>query len=266
MNRKSASSVRIRQLPTPRDQRVLTALRVHTHLTARHVRLLFFRKNGGHAAPQVVNVRLRKLIDGGFITALRVDYGRGAGPYAYSLSLAGRALLGVSARRGRPAASPVWHDIEVADFRVALEDGLHRRGGRLVEWIGEPQLRSLIRQRDFPVPDGLVYWRMRDREGALLLEDDRGTEPLSALTTKLERYEAWFGKRGHRGLLPGLGLRPRLAIVLPEKRAVRLIHVLHDRKISLTVFVGSRDSVLLQPLARIWWRSDRAELSGVFLF
>lgn len=251
-------------MPTPRDRRLFEALRVHTHLTAGQVRRLFFCKHGGFAAPQVVNVRMRKLMDAGFVSAVRLDHGHGAGPYAYTLSLAGRALLlGVPQRRRRLSSGPPWHDLEIADFRVALEEALHHRGGRVVEWVGEPQLRSLIRGRDLPVPDALVHWRLRDREGAFFFEHDRGSEPLATLTGKVGRYANFFRRRGHRRLLPGLGLRPRLAIVLPGTRAARLIRALRERDMPMTVLIGNQDNILHDPLARTWWRSDRNVLAGL---
>ena len=257
VNLKSGSSrPRTRSLPTPRDRRLFEALRVHSHLSTGQIRRLFFRKNGSTAAAQTVSTRLRKLVDAGYLTTVVVDRGRGAGPYAYALSLAGKALLGATSRRGRPSTGPVWHDLEVAEFRVVLSETLQRRAGRIIEWVGEPQLRALIRQPAAPIPDALVHWRLRDREGTFLLEWDRGTETLAVLTAKLSRYTSFLRSHGHQRLLPGLGLRPRLVIVTSRSRAGRLqVHV-QKHPLPVTVMIGADREVLGDPLMRVWWRSD----------
>jgi hypothetical protein len=262
MNRKSKSST-TRSLPTPRDLRVLEALRQHSRLTARQIRVLFFRQNGHSATAQTVNARLRKLVDGGYLTTIVVDGGAGAGPYAYGLGPSGWDALGLAVRRVRGRPGPVHHHVAVGDFRVALDAHLRQHRGRIVEWVGEPQLRALIRSRNAPFPDALVHWRLPGREGIFYLELDRGTEPLAVLTAKLARYSVFARKHGHRDLLPGLGLRPRLAFVANAPRAERLVRFIRDRRHTTTILVGVDGQVAQDPLGRVWWRNDLDSLGSL---
>ncbi len=251
----------MRFLPTPRDRLILEAIRTHTRLTGEQIRRLFFRDETGRlASPQAVSARLRRLQALGLVEPVVVDAGRGAGPYAHGLGPSGGALLGskAPARRGPPG--PVWHHLEVAQFRVNFQEEIERRGGALLEWTGEPLLRSLLKGRTgWPVPDAAVHWRLHGREGTFLLEWDRGSESLGVLTSKLRRYVRYWRARGHRELLPGLGLRPRLAIVLTSPdRAARLVRWLTAQRSVLvaTVLVAAAESALRDPLGEHWWRSD----------
>ena len=260
MNQKSATS-RLRRLwflPTPRDRLVLEALRTHGRLTSEQIRRLHFRRpSGTPVSRQAVSERLRKLTSAGVLDAVVVNGGHGAGPYAYGLGALGRQLLARMSRmpRGR-AVGAVWHLLEVAEFRVRLQEELGQAGGELVEWVGEGALRSLLfGRRDWPVPDALVHWRLQGREGTFLMEWDRGTETLAVLTAKLPRYLAYWRSRGHREMLPGLGLRPRLVIVVASpERANRLqdwLGRLSAKWPTGTVLVGAGKDVLAQPLGQI---------------
>ena len=149
---------------------------------------------------------------------------------------------------------------------IAAAQPLRKSGGELVEWLGEAALRSLFPgRRDWPIPDALVHWRLRNREGTFLLEWDRGTETVAVLTAKLARYFIFWERRGYREMLPGLGLRPRLAIVLASvERAARLQGWLgsQSHKWSGTIFLGVRQRVLNEPLGRTWWRNVNADPSS----
>ncbi len=262
-NPKSARSRRLRSLPTPRDRLVLEAVRTHGRLTRTQISRLFFRlPHGGLASVQAANTRLKKLTSLGLLEPVVVNAGRGAGPFAYGLGPRSRDLLARLARGSRlRAPGPVWHLLEIADFRVRLQEELELKHGELIEWLGETGLRSLLLgQRGWPVADALVHWRLPDREGTFLLEWDRGTESLAVLAAKLTRYLNYWRGRGHRELLPGLGLRPRLAIVVASgERRDRLIRWLSTRavlRVGPTVLVGLADAVNTEPLAPVWWRSD----------
>lgn len=252
-----------RFLPTPRDRLVLEAVRTHGRLTREHIRRLFFRLPGGHlSSVQNVNARLHMLTAARLLDPVVVSLGRGSGPYAYAISRHGEQLLqGHSNKHSDGMRGPVWHLLEIAEFRVRLQLALERSGGVLVEWQGEALLRSLFHRRTgWPLPDAVVHWRLPEREGAFSLEWDRGSESLAILTAKLVRYDNYGRARGHRELLPGLGLRPRLAIVVPSgERAERLVswHRQHrDRARPSTVFVATQADALTRPLANCWWRSD----------
>jgi Replication-relaxation len=158
---------------------------------------------------------------------------------------------------------PIRHDLQVAEFRVNLELGLEERDGRLVEWVGEGDLRSLLRGSNAPRPDGLAHWQLDGREGAILIEYDSGTEPFAALTAKLNRYTTWLREGSHRGLLPGLGLRPQLAFVAPRTRAARLVAHFAFHAPPTTTSVGIDDEVVDHPLSRRWWRSHTRNLGSI---
>lgn len=239
-------------------------------MTADQIRRLFFRRDRGYSARQTVNNRLKKLVDLGYLETLVVNAGRGAGPYAYGLTQSGRTLLqrpAPAGRRGSPG--PVWHELEVADFRIRLQEALEGAGGQLVEWLGEPILRSLlVGRKGGPVPDALVHWRLPESEGTFFFEWDRGTESLAVLAAKITRYASYWRSRGHKELVPGLGLRPRLSIVLKSaERSSRLIRWLRDRPAhaaASTTLVAVADAVLSDPLGTHWWRSDTSALGTFF--
>lgn len=258
-----------RFLPTPRDREVLDAVRTHGYLAREHIRQLFFRRDDGSLRSiQCVNARLRKLVEGRLLTPVVVSSGRGSGPYAYALASRGR-LLATGVTDARSAPQSVWHALEIAEFRVALEQELIRHQGELCEWQGEPVLRGLLGgRRGAPLPDALVHWRLGGAEGVFLLEWDRGTESLAIVTTKLTRYQHYLSSHTHHELLPGLGLRPRVAVVLSSpERARRLATWLTARRSTafhVTVFVGVSHHVLAQPLAPVWWRSDKQKSGALF--
>jgi hypothetical protein len=239
----------------------LEAIHAHGRLTRQHVRRLFFRKRHRQlTSVQAVNARLLKLAQQQLISPVVVTSTRGAGPYAYALTKRGRALLRGPAHIRSAEHGPVWHRIELAEIRVRLEESLAHHGGSLVEWLGDDTLRGLLRTSRGPIPDALVHWRLRHGEGVFLLELDRGTESLAVLTAKLERYRAMFAKRTHRELLPGLGLRPRLAIVVSSaERATRLVRwfgVRYAGAATFTFAVAVFRDVIHAPLSHMWWRSD----------
>ena len=261
---KSATSREsLRFLPTPRDRLILEAVRVHGRLTADQIRRIIFRKKDGSlVSTQAINFRLRKLVDKLYLNPVVVDSGVGTGPYAYGLGRRGAALFATAGpRRRREGVGSVWHSLEVAEFRISLQQALETKDGSLVEWVGEPMLRSiLVGRTGWPIPDALVHWRLPGREGAFLLEWDRGSEALATVVLKLRRYANYWRQRGHKELVPGLGLRTRLAIVLGStERRDRLIRWLLEHSgasLNTTIMLGYTESVQANPLGATWWRSD----------
>ncbi len=265
--RSAAWRRRPRFLPTPRDRLILEAIRTHGRLTMQQIRRLFFRRPDGRlASVQATNARLLKLSLNELIAPAVVSTGRGSGPYAYALTSAGLATLGASAR-GRATGGPVWHALELAEIRVRLQEELEQRGGSLAEWRGDDALRALLRRsRGAPMPDALVHWRLLRSEGVFLLELDRGSESLAVLTGKIRRYDALFASHAHRELLPGLGLRPRLAIaVAGAGRKARLVAWLAARRPErFTVAIAVLGDVLDHPCGGVWWRGDLRDEGSLF--
>ncbi len=242
---------------------ILSAIRVHRRLTASQIRRLFFRaENGGFAAIQTVHARLRRLIELGYLDTVVVDGGRGAGPHAYGVTTRGlRELDAPPRRRGHPG--PILHDLQLAELRVNLQLELESQGGELVEWVGEGDLRSLLHGSLAPRPDGLCHWRLKGRHGVILFELDTGTEPFTVLTAKLARYGRWLRSGSHRELVPGLGLRPRIAFVAPRGRAARLVRHLRSMRNATGVFVGVDAEVIARPLDRRWWSGQTGQLGDL---
>lgn len=249
--------------PTPRDLEVMNALRVHRRMTADQLRRLLFRRSDGECvAPQTVHGRLRRLIDLGYLDAMKVDRGRGSGPNAYGLTPRGRTVIGAPARRAGPQG-PVWHDLQVAELRIRLANDLSAAGGELIEWVGEGELRGILRGSNAPRPDALCHWRLDGSEGVVLFEMDTGSEPFAALPAKLRAYERWFRSGAHREPVPCLPLRPRVAVVAPHRRAARLVNQARSAKASaMTVLVGADSDVLRSPLVGPWWQSDAGGLGA----
>jgi len=252
----------LRFLPTPRDRLILETVRIHSRLTADQIRRLIFRKRDGSlVSTQAVNLRLRKLVSNLYLDPVVVDSGVGTGPYAYGLGLRGAGLFATPRAHRSRGSGPVWHSLEIAEFRIRLQSALEAKDGVLVEWVGEAMLRSiLIGRSGWPIPDALVHWRLAGKEGTFVLEWDRGSETLATVVLKLRRYSNYWRQRGHKELAPGLGLRTRLAIVLRTmERRDRLVRwLLEHSGLSLhtTILIGHADAIQANPLGPGWWRSD----------
>jgi hypothetical protein len=245
-------------------------VRTHGRLTGDQLRRLFFHHSDGRLVTvQAVNARLRKLVEAGLVDVVVVNRGQGSGPYAYGLGPTGRSLLQkLNAGQRGGTLGPIFHQLEIAEFRVRLQEDLGSQRGQLVEWLGEPALRALLRgQRGWPVPDAVVYWRLAGREGSFFLEWDRGSESLAILTMKLTKYRDYWRALGHRRLLPGLGLKPRLAIVVAsDERRERLEQWLRRHpNLGATVVIGTNDDVLDDPLGSVWWRADQEGEASLFV-
>jgi hypothetical protein len=197
----------------------------------------------------------------------------GSGPYVY---LAGRMADVVldkdesdrprRRRRGPRVESLAGfvHGLEVVDFYVALKEALERWEGTVVAWLGEGESRyQFVRNKKKLLlnPDAYCLWALGDEEGSFFLEWDRGTESMTRLSQKLERYEAYYRERAYHDHLGQIGLRPRLLIVVPDDRRedklCRWIATRQGRRqyTSLaTVLIATRDSVFADILGPAWRR------------
>lgn len=248
-----------RTLPTPRDERIFRAIAAHTCLSAQHVRRLFFSDGHHEATLQTVNARLRRLVDARYLRRQMLDGGHGAGPFVYRLTTSGAAVIGVPPSRGRDGPDAPRHALAVADFRVSLERDLIAEGGSL-EWIGEPELRRVRSQP--PIPDGVALWRLNGRQGVLAVEVDLGTESIATLQRKLDRYGEWWRARRYRGVAP-TGLKPRLALLCPPGRAIRLINITERIRAAGTIAIAPIALATSSPLRQSWWRSDRSGVAAL---
>ena len=214
----------------PRDLDALASLARARFLTTEQLERLHY---GG--SRRIAQRRLRALLDHGLVAgALQAEHLHRATvfrPTACALELlTDRGLELGSARPTRlPKPGKLRHAIATRDVFVAAVE-LEQRGAWKLDEVrfdselaGDPVLRAAKL-----VPDVLVRTRAKLGVDArvVFVELDLGTEPLSTLITKLERYELLRGAVEYRSaevlfLVEGDGRRRRLA-ALAAGRPVRL--------------------------------------------
>jgi hypothetical protein len=108
-------------------------------------------------------------------------------------------------------------------------------------------------------PDAYCLWALGAEEGAFFLEWDRGTESMTRLAQKFERYDGYYQVYAHHDHLGEVGLRPRLLIVVPDERRERKVINWLTRRLQKgqfgslpTTLVSTRDAVLKDPVEPIW--------------
>jgi len=154
------------------------------------------------------------------------------------------------------------HALEIVDFYIALKEGLERRGGRIVAWLGEAEARYQFGgqgRRLLFSPDAYCLWAFGMEEGSFFLEWDRGTESMTRFSQKLARYQAYYQVRAHHDHLGETELRPRLLIVVPDERREKNLVGWMARRLKKgefaalpTVLVAVRDVVFRDILGPIW--------------
>jgi Replication-relaxation len=85
------------------------------------------------------------------------------------------------------------HRVETNSFftRLRWDERTHDDGRRLVAWINERELGDELQSHRINDirPDGYGAWHQNGHTVEFFLEHDRGTEPLSRLQDKLQKYE-----------------------------------------------------------------------------
>lgn len=115
------------------------------------------------------------------------QHGPGTSPYAYRLSPAARARLGVSGRR---PAGPIRlrHTLDGVTAACALVADAQRTGRVSVSaWLPEPMLGSLDLGPGI-APDGLIVLDAGGRSGVLCIEIDEGTQHAAIIRPRLSAY------------------------------------------------------------------------------
>jgi hypothetical protein len=126
--------------------------------------------------------------------------GEGSAPFHWLLDEVGARI--VAAELGRDRDKLNWrradplkvartatlaHRIATNEFFVRLAVEARAAGGALREWYGERTTQRLL--DGIAAPDGYGVLTLPDRDPLhLLLELDRGTEPLSRIRDKVDRY------------------------------------------------------------------------------
>ncbi len=266
-------------LLTPRDKAIILTVYTHGRLRREQVRRLFFRKAGpagtmsgqGLASAQATSARLRQLARAGFLLRVRPPAARGSTQYLYSLGPLGTRLL--SSEYGITTSSPsqraltrsflaLNHTLEVADFFIALKERLETAGGTVLTWLGERQAAHRFHhqgRRRMIAPDAYCLWSLHGQEGSFFLEWERGHQGLDVIAQKLDGYDAYYAHRGYLEHLGEVGLTPRLAFVVPDKRRqTQLLGWLLRQqgrarwRFLPTLLVGAREPVLTNPLGCTW--------------
>jgi len=256
--------------PTSRDRKIVQAVVRHSQMTREQIRRLYFRRNGKLASVQAACRRLTILTERGYLTRIRLPVTRGSGPYVYQPGKAAAVVLSkdenklLSRRRGRriEGMAGLCHGLEVVDFYIALKEAFESRGGQIVTWLGERELRYQFvwhGRRLLFNPDGYCLWALGEEEGSFFLEWDRGTESMIRFSEKLTRYEAYYQLRAYHNHLGEMGIKPRLLVVVPDERREKKLVNWIARKLERgeftplpTVLVAARDLVFLNILGRIW--------------
>ena len=258
--------------PTSRDREIIRGLFKHGQMVREQIRRLYFRRNSGEmASVQAACRRLRLLTERGYLTRVRLPVLQGSGPYVYEPGRAAAGILDEEERRalGRrrrvETAAGFLHSLEAVDFYIALKESLEARGGSVVIWLGEKEVRCHFGgggRRLLLSPDGYCLWSLGLEEGSFFLEWDRGTESMTRLSEKLIRYEAYYQAQAYRDHLGETGMRPRLAIVAPDQRRERKITDWIASKLSKgglaslpTTLIAAKDLAMKDPLRPIWCSS-----------
>jgi hypothetical protein len=169
---------------TVRDRAILARLAQHEPLTTSELRLLFF------TGPRTCRARLKLLHDLDVLTRVypaRASRGGKTEPLWF-LTPHGRILIQAPARRPPGLSIPdLEHRRDVARFFLSLiQRSLEHNDEGLWSWLGEraaeQALGGAVR------PDGYGRYLLPDGELTFYLELDRGTEPTSRVTAKLDAY------------------------------------------------------------------------------
>ena len=215
--------------------------------------------------------RLRILTKRGYLRRTRLPVTQGSGPYVYQATRAAvpfldedeRKILGRGARGRRvDSVSGFYHGLEVVDFYIALKEGLERSGGRILSWLAERQARYRFAWQGKRItfsPDAYCLWAFAMEEGAFFLEWDRGTESMTRLSEKLQRYDAYYRLKAHHDHLGEIGLKPRFLIVVPDERRETKVVCWIARRLDSgdfaslpTVLVAAENLVLRDVMGPIW--------------
>ncbi|ADB53609.1 replication-relaxation family protein [Conexibacter woesei] len=181
---------------TDRDRQIVIDCYEHTTLTTDQLTRLHFRH------PNTARERLDVLYRLRMLDRFRpeVRLGEGSAPYHWILDEAGAHVvadeLGLDREQLRwrhataarvAVSSKLDHHVATNEFFVRLAVELRAAGGSLHEWYGEKTTSRLL--GGIVTPDGYGVLHLPDRAPLhLLLEVDRGTEPLRRIREKIDRY------------------------------------------------------------------------------
>jgi hypothetical protein len=236
---------------TTRDRQLLELLHDHQVLTTDQIHRLLFR------ARRTCLIRLAELRDLGLLERFRFSRPDGGTfPWHWTLGHDGQRFQ--AAARGdtepttrasrqriiRLSASPnLTHLLSVNEFFVRLAE--HARwhpDARLDRWWSETVTHK---QFIHVQPDGHGLWTVRGRTVGFWLEADTGTEPLTRVITKLDKY---------RSLAAGGGARyPVLFWLASPQREEHLHHLLRQEEADVPTATTTDDA---NPAEAVWLPGD----------
>ena len=183
-----------------RDMRVLAKCAAGKWLTTGQLARLYFPG----ITPDAVRKSLRRLADGGYLTSHREHQMAEA---LHGIGAKARSVLesrGLTVEMDRKPPRQAEHLIGLNDIRVAVETSNLTLAYFFASW--EIQALGWIHAI---VPDAVLGLRLPERQ-TFFLEYDRGTEPLTTLTKKLNAYEAGLTGIRFRAIVVIFESSPRL--------------------------------------------------------
>jgi hypothetical protein len=209
---------------TERDRKLLAKCALSRWLTTTQLARLYFPT----ASVNAVQKRLRKLADAGY---LRTHREHPTAEIIHALGPKGKPLveeLGIAASLPGEVPKQVEHLIGINEVRVAVETG----GAGVRYFFAHWQLADLGWTAAV-IPDAVFAFTGEGREN-LVLEYDRGTEPLGVLVRKLEFYDAGIE-----------GFPIAIAVLVTEtgRRTDLLGDAMRDRALRLKVLAAPLEEV-----------------------
>lgn len=181
---------------TDRDRRIALDCHEHGALTTDQLSRLQFTRI------RTARDRLMRLYELRVLDRFRPTLrpGEGTAPFHWVLDEVGARIVaaeqGISrdalpwrhtTALGLASSATLGHRMAVNEFFVRLAVEARAAGGALREWYGERTTRRLL--DGIAIPDGYGVLALPDRDPLhLLLELDRGTEPLRRIREKVDRY------------------------------------------------------------------------------
>ncbi|WBB69186.1 replication-relaxation family protein [Micromonospora sp. WMMD812] len=200
----SASLLAIYPHITTRDRLLLQLLDDHQVLTTDQIHRMLFH------ARRTCQIRLGELAALGLLDRFRfARAGGGSQPWHWTLGHHGRRFQAAAHQRPEPtawtsrqtvhrlSANPrLRHLLTVNEFFVRLSaHARHHTGARLERWWSESMTTKQFRTI---TADGHGVWTVGDTTVGFFLEADTGSEPLSRVVAKLDRYADLVRRGGPR--------------------------------------------------------------------
>ncbi|MGH8877107.1 MAG: replication-relaxation family protein [Stackebrandtia sp.] len=236
---------------TDRDQAIITILGDHRLLSTHQLARAFF------PSPERARVRLCALHRLGVLTRFRPPRPTGTHPYLYCLEHVGACLYASAREKPWPkrasiaevtarlaANAKTAHLLGVNDFFTRIMATARARDdAHLASWLNEQQAGEACGQA--VRPDAAAVYVEGEQRLSMWFEHDTGTEPLSILESKLDRYATLL----HR---PGRPPRPVVFALTSPARERHLHERLADREFPMRV-ATCHASTATDPTGACWW-------------